>query len=242
MEKKEIQVTGFETMASSMEFVDNYNHWILGKFAPFKGKRILEIGTGQGNFRKILEPGSDCYVSIDIDEDVIRRAQERDPGGNYLQADAAGASFEEKLSQFGFDTVICINVLEHIPDDQAALDNMLKVLKPGGHLLIFSPAFMHLYNDLDKLAGHVIRYKKGRLKKMAHHSGLGKIIVNEYFNPVGALGWWLNKFVTHKNINSGNVNSQVMFFDKYVVPVSRLMNPLFKNIWGQSVYCVIQKV
>jgi hypothetical protein len=66
--------------------------------------------------------------------------------------------------------------------------------------------------------------------------------VNEYFNPVGALGWWLNKFVTHKNINSGNVNSQVMFFDKYVVPVSRLMNPLFKNIWGQSVYCVIQKV
>ena len=76
---QDIEITGFDTMASAMEFVDNYNNWILGKFSPYMGKNFLEIGTGQGNFKKMLEPRSSSYVSIDIDKQVIDRAQLRDP-------------------------------------------------------------------------------------------------------------------------------------------------------------------
>jgi SAM-dependent methyltransferase len=240
-EDSKIEITGFETMASAMEYVDNYNNWILGKFRPFTGKHFLEIGTGQGNFKKMLQPISDSYVSIDIDEDVISRARARDPQGTYLVADAAAGDFTSRLSPFEIDTVICVNVLEHIPDHKKALNNMVNVLKPGGHLLLFSPAFMHLYNDLDKLAGHVRRYRKRDVPVLLRDNKECELVLNEYFNPVGALGWWMNKFITHKNINSDNVNRQVLFFDRYVVPVSRVANGVMKYFWGQSIYCVIRK-
>ena len=128
-----------------------------------------------------------------------------------------------------------------MPDHKAGLNNMLELLEPGGHLLLYVPSFMHLYNDLDKLAGHLRRYKKNQIKELLNNSDNYQIIINEYFNPVGAFGWWVNKFKTHKNINSKNVNSQVLIFDKYVVPFSKFFNPLFKSFWGQSLYCVIQK-
>jgi len=237
----EIEVSGFETMAESMEFADNYNGWILNKFGPYIGKSLLEIGTGQGNFKKMLSSKTEFYASIDIDEQVILRARERDPSGAYEVADLAADDFVPKLSKFKTDTIICVNVLEHVPDHKAGLNNMISLLKPGGHLLLFVPSFMHLYNDLDKLAGHLRRYTKKDIAGLIEPGAGATVIINEYFNPVGAFGWWINKFVTHKNINSKNVNSQVLFFDKYVVPFSKILNGLTKNIWGQSLYCVIRK-
>jgi SAM-dependent methyltransferase len=237
----EIEVSGFETMASAMEFADNYNGWILGKFAPYMGKRLLEIGTGQGNFKKMLADKTRFYASIDIDKDVILRARERDPSGVYEVADLASDDFCPSLSHYDFDTIICVNVLEHVPDHKAGLNNMISLLKPGGHLLLFVPAFTHLYNDLDKLAGHLRRYKTKDISGLLDKNLKCTIVMNEYFNPVGAFGWWLNKFTTHKNINSKNVNSQVVFFDKYAVPVSKAFNLFTKGFWGQSLYCVIRK-
>ncbi len=236
-----IEVSGFETMAESMEFAHNYNNWILNKFTPYLGSRLLEIGTGQGNFKAMLKEKTSFYASIDIDKDVIERARERDPAGTYEVADLAADDFVSKLSPYQFDTIICVNVLEHVPDHKAGLNNMISLLKPGGHLLLFVPSFLHLYNDLDKLAGHLRRYRKGDIAELLEKDTACSIVMSEYFNPVGALGWWLNKFVTHKNINSKNVNHQVLFFDKFVVPLSKSLNHLTKKIWGQSLYCVIRK-
>ncbi len=238
---KTIEVSGFETMADSMEFANNYNNWILSKFLPYTGNTLLEIGTGQGNFKKYLEANVKTYVSLDIDEKVIERAKERDPEGIYEVADISTPDILKLKTKYKFNSVICVNVLEHVPDHKAGLNNMLELLEPGGHLLLYVPSFMHLYNDLDKLAGHLRRYKKNQIKELLNNSDDYQIVINEYFNPVGAFGWWVNKFKTHKNINSKNVNSQVLIFDKYVVPFSKFFNPLFKSFWGQSLYCVIQK-
>jgi SAM-dependent methyltransferase len=237
----EIEVSGFETMAESMEFADNYNNWILSKFSPYIGESLLEIGTGQGNFKKMLAGKTKFYASIDIDADVILRAHERDPSGTYEVADLAADDFVPKLSKYKFDTIICVNVLEHVPDHKAGLNNMLNLLEPGGHLLLFVPSFMHLFNDLDKLAGHLRRYRKSDIQGLIEKDLACSVVVNEYFNPVGAFGWWLNKFTTHTNINSKNVNKQVLFFDKYVVPFSKAFNGITKSFWGQSLYCVIRK-
>lgn len=240
-EFQEVEKSGFETMAASMEFVDNYNKWILGKFSPFMGKHFLEIGTGQGNFKKMLVSESISYLSVDIDRSVIERAKQRDPNGMYLIADVASSEFTGIMRGRKIDTIICINVLEHIHNQKAALDNLMEVLVPGGHLLLFSPAFMNLYNDLDKLAGHERRYTRKDICKLLENGDNSEILVNEYFNPVGAVGWWLNKFISHKNINSNNVNRQVLLFDKYVIPFSKILNVFTKRILGQSVYCVIRK-
>lgn len=224
-----------------MEFANNYNNWILSKFLPYTGSTLLEIGTGQGNFKKYLEKKVKTYVSLDIDEKVIERASQRDPSGIYEVADISSPEILKLKHKYKFDSVICVNVLEHVPDHKAGLNNMMELLSPGGHLLLFVPSFMHLYNDLDKLAGHLRRYKKAQIKELLENNPSYEIVINEYFNPIGAFGWWLNKFKTHKNINSKNVNSQVIIFDKYVVPFSKFFNPLFKRFWGQSLYCVIKK-
>lgn len=245
MEKKQpktIEVSGFETMADSMEFADNYNNWILDKFNPYIGENILEIGTGQGNFKKYLKDKVKLHVSVDIDEDVITRARQRDPNGFYEVADISSPDFVDSLSKYKFNSVICINVLEHVPEHEAGLINMVNLLQPGGHLLLYVPAYQHLYNDLDKLAGHLRRYTKKDVEQLLKGQENFEIVINEYFNPVGAFGWWLNKFKEHKRINSDNVNKQVLIFDKYIVPISKFFNPFFKSFWGQSLYCVIKKI
>jgi 2-polyprenyl-3-methyl-5-hydroxy-6-metoxy-1,4-benzoquinol methylase len=237
----EIGTTGFETMSPAMEFVDNYNNWILSKFKPYIGQSLLEIGTGQGNFKKYIESIIQNYVSIDIDIEVIKRAKERDPQGNYIAIDASGDNFIQTISPFELDSVMCVNVLEHIPNHEKAMENMLSVLKPGGHLLLFVPAFNSLYNDLDSLAGHIRRYKKKDILPLIHPVK-HEIIFNEYFNPIGGLGWWVNNFITHKNLNNNTVNNQVEIFDKYIVPISKIFNGVSKHFFGQSLITVIKKI
>jgi SAM-dependent methyltransferase len=238
---KDIEVSGFETMAESMEFADNYNNWILHDFKKYMGTSLLEIGTGQGNFKKYVSGSVKSYASIDIDDDVIKRAKERDPQGNYIVADISAADFKEKVKDLKLSSIICLNVLEHVPDHKAGLNYMLDSLEKGGHLLLFVPSFKGLYNDLDRLAGHLRRYKKKDVLELISNRNDIEIIRNEYFNPVGGFGWWLNKFKKHETINSKNVNKQVLFFDKYVVPFSKFFNFFTKPFFGQSLYCIIKK-
>jgi SAM-dependent methyltransferase len=236
-----IEVSGFETMADSMEFADNYNGWILSQFRPYLGRSLLEIGTGQGNFKKYLSQHVDTYVSVDIDPQVIERAKQRDPDGHYEIADVTDSNVLQLRDRWAFDSVICINVLEHVPDHQTGMRHLIELLQPGGHLLLFVPAFEHLFNDLDRLAGHLRRYRRRDIESMTAGMKNVELRVCEYFNPVGALGWFANKFKKHTRINSAGVNRQVMFFDRVLVPVSRTLNPITKGWWGQSLYCVLRK-
>jgi hypothetical protein len=112
---------------------------------------------------------------------------------------------------------------------------------PGGHILFFVPAIPFLYNDMDSLVGHYRRYTRKTMRLAVGVSPDYEIILLEYFNPVGGLGWWLNKFIKHNDIDSKNLNAQVKFFDKYMVPISKLLNPLTKSFFGQSLICVIRK-
>ncbi len=231
--------SGFSTMSSAIEFADNYNTWIVQTFLPHIQPRILEIGTGQGNFRRYL-PASHQYVSIDIDSQVIQRASQRDPDGKYICADIANAQTLNCLQGIEFDTVLCTNVLEHIESDHQAIKNMLAVLRPGGKLLLFVPAFPALYSSMDKLAGHYRRYTKRSIRRCLAGTN-GRVEVLEYFNPIGGIGWWLNKLLNHQDLDSQGVNKQIEIFDKYIVPFSRLLNHFTKPFFGQSLVCVISK-
>jgi SAM-dependent methyltransferase len=235
-------VTGFSTMSSAIEFANNYNRWIVETFRPYIGNSVLEIGTGQGNFKGYLPPhqwGIQTYVSVDIDAQVIARAQQRDPKGQYVVGDICDRNCLSQLSAFDLDTILCTNVLEHIANDRDALDNMLTLLAPGGRLLLFVPAFPALYSSMDKLAGHCRRYTKQSVRARFHPSV--RLTRLEYFNPIGGLGWWVNKFMNHDNLDSHGINRQIAFFDRYIVPISKLINPLTKSFFGQSLVCVVQK-
>lgn len=224
-------------MTSSIERADNYVRWLVAAFRPYIGSRLLEIGTGLGNLRRHLPP-LERFVSVDIDPAALERARARDPEGEYVLADAQGADFAEQAGG-GFDTVFCANVLEHLDDERRAAANFAGALAPGGRLLLLVPALGALYNDLDRLAGHRRRYTKESVREILCADFETEML--EYFNPVGGLGWWMNRFMRHGDIDSSGVNFQVVFFDRVALPVSRMLNPLAKSFFGQSVICAARK-
>jgi SAM-dependent methyltransferase len=154
-------------------------------------------------------------------------------------ADVTDAEALASLRPMAIDTVLCINVLEHIEQDRQAAENLLGLLQPGGHLLVLVPAFSALYSDLDRMAGHVRRYTLEDAARLAGESG--QIVRRRYFNAVGGVGWFVNKAFRHSSLDSGAVNAQIQLFDRFVVPLARAVDLFARPFFGQSMICVIRK-
>ena len=231
--------TGKETYSSAVEEARNYTRWVVSAFAPFFGRSVLEIGMGHGGFYHQLPP-LQHYIGADLDAELVKRAQGLYPTLRFVQADIAEPGLADRLAGTSIDTVLCANVLEHVEDDRAAMANLLGVLSPGGHLLLLVPAFQRLYNDLDRLAGHVRRYSWAEVAALVPGSN-ADIRRLEYFNPIGPIGWLLNGLIAHRSLESRAVTEQVRLFDTYVVPISKFLNPLTRRFFGQSVLCVVRK-
>jgi SAM-dependent methyltransferase len=226
------------TFGSAMESAHAYNRWIVRAFRPYVGREVLEVGIGHGGFRALLAtPG---YVGADIDAELVLHARTVVPNVDLVVADVSASGFGEALGGRRFDTVLCVNVLEHVREQEAGLANMMAALDPGGHLLLFVPAFNALYNDLDRLAGHVRRYRNAEVRQLLVEAG-AHVVTSEYFNAVGGMGWWANRFVSHETLESGSVEGQVRFFDRWVLPISRAINPVTRHFFGQSVIAVARK-
>ena len=230
--------TGAQTYSSAIETAENYTRWILGNFEPYLGRRILEVGLGHGGYRRFLPPGAQ-YIGLDIDPVSVAAAQDRNPADRYVIADVTDAEALAPLRTTTIDSVLCINVLELIDQDGKAAENLLALLRPGGHLLILVPAFSSLYSDLDRMAGHVRRYILRDATRLAGSDG--QIVLCRYFNAVGGLGWFVNKAFRHSSLDSGAVNAQIQVFDRFVVPLARAVDLLARPFFGQSMICVIRK-
>ncbi len=233
------EVVGYKTMSSAISEATGYTKWICDAIRPYVGSRVLEVGTGNANYREYL-PNIQRFFSVDIDSHVIADAKKKDAAGEYHVADLSSHDFMTSFAARDFDTVYCLNVLEHIEADRLALKNMSNLLKERGHLIGFVPAFSELYSKMDELAGHHRRYTKKDIRQHADALGL-KIELCEYFNPIGGVGWWVNKFFGHQSLDSNAINQQILFFDRYVLPISKLLNPLTKAWFGQSLLFVLRR-
>jgi SAM-dependent methyltransferase len=229
----------YSTMSPAIQDAHNYTRWVLEVFAPYMGPRLLEVGTGYGNYRRYMR-GVTAYTSIDVDEAALRRAEAEAADGRYVLGDVASPEFSQWIAPGTMDAVLCVNVLEHVADESQALRNMYDALAPGGHLMLYVPAFMALYSDLDRLAGHLRRYTRDTMRRRVAPLG-GRIVRLEYFNPIGGLGWWVNKFRHVPDLSEAAVNRQIQIFDRYVVPLSRAANHLTRTFFGQSLVCVVSK-
>ena len=228
-----------KTYSSAIEYADNYTSWILSRLEPFIGKRVLEVGLGHGAYRRHLPP-LEFYAGIDIDADAVEEARRQYPNDVFFCGDVADGTIVRRLNGASVDTVLCVNVLEHIEDDARAIREMISTLSIGGHLLLFLPAFEALFSDMDRLAGHWRRYSRGDLSRLV--SGLrARVVVGEYFNPIGGVGWWTNKFVKHDSLDDASINRQIAVFDRWIVPISKLLDPLTRSVFGQSLICAIEK-
>jgi SAM-dependent methyltransferase len=228
-----------DTFSSGISDAVHYTQWIVDTFKPYFGSELLEVGLGAGNYMDYF-PAVEKYKGVDYDAALIQALKTRYPERDYAEADLSLDSFIQIVKPNAYDTIFCSNVLEHIEEDTKAIDRLMTALKPGGKLLLLVPAFQQLYSDMDRLAGHHRRYTKSTLQHSWAHRP-DHVVKLEYFNAIGGLGWWVQKFSKVEELEDPNLHKKIMFFDKYILPVSRAVNPLTKFIFGQSTIAVLEK-
>lgn len=204
---------------NAMSLASNYNSWIFSNIKPYIGQRILEVGCGIGNMTQLFID-REKVISIDVSDeclDIIRN--KFSPGTNFqaLNYDVSSDKVLE-LNRHRIDTIICINVLEHIRDDVKALRNMYRILDNKGRLILLVPAFKRLYGTIDQTNHHYRRYEKTELKRRLIECGF--ITHKEsYLNLLGIPVWILHGKILRKSVHP---QGHIRFFDRFVPLGARL--------------------
>lgn len=226
----------------AMSFAVNYHRWILDEFTPFLGKNIIEVGAGTGSFSEMIlqtEPKTLSLVEpSDLYNDLtqnISRVEYRTEINFYNSIFSAVAA--EIAEPKRPDSIIYVNVLEHIEDDDAELNLIHQTLIPGGRALIFVPALEFLYGEFDRRLGHFRRYRKSELEDKCKKAGF-KILKSKYFDFAGVLPW----YVKYRLLNSVELGGgAVSLYDKLVVPVFRRIESAVSVPVGKNVLLVAEK-
>jgi glycosyltransferase involved in cell wall biosynthesis len=174
-----------------------FTKWMADTIRPYLGERVLEIGAGIGNLTSNLVPRKEYWAS-DINPHYLNRLKKLQQTRPYLQVHYTDASAGETYPDEHFDTVICLNVVEHIEDDVKALRNIRSALKKNGRAIILVPNGPELYGSLDRVLGHYRRYTREQLQETCERAGFRVEKVLK-FNRIGAPGWWWNGRVLKKN-------------------------------------------
>jgi glycosyltransferase involved in cell wall biosynthesis len=167
-----------------------FTKWMADTIRPYLGEQVLEIGAGIGNLTSNLVPRT-VYWASDINPYYLERLKTLRPTRPYLHVQYTDASTRETFPAEQFDTVICLNVVEHLEDDVKALKNIRASLTKDGRAIILVPNGPGLYGSLDEVLGHFRRYTRDQLVEACARAGfrVEKVIK---FNRIGAPGWWWN--------------------------------------------------
>lgn len=197
-----------------------FNRWMAATIEPWIGDRVLEIGAGIGNLTHWLIP-RDLYVASDANDNYLHYLRNDSAGKPYLEVARVdlddGSTFADQRGRF--DTVVCLNVLEHVRDPVAALRNMREALVPGGRVVLYVPRGRRLYSSLDEALGHRCRYEQAQLESELDEAGL-ELEYLASFNRASVPGWWWNGKVLRKR-HFSRVQLKML---NGLVPVLRLLD------------------
>jgi SAM-dependent methyltransferase len=227
----------------SMQFASNYHKWILDVFRPYLGKRIVEVGAGAGSFSEMLlgtEP--EWLISLEPSTNMYPLLAERlrAAGPNHAGRAHQGTLLEsvESIRKTGSpDSVVYINVLEHVEDDVRELKTIHSLLQPGGRVLIFVPAHSWLMGSMDRQLGHFRRYELPDLVDKCRAAGF-TIPFCSYFDMLGIAPWWVKYCVLRSQTMEP---AAVRLYDRYGVRFSRFLDGLIRPPVGKNVILVAEK-
>ena len=187
---------------------------------PYIGDRVLEVGAGTGNMSVHLMPRS-VYWATDVNSHYLDYLVTLRATRPYMRVAYTNAMEAETFpAEQVFDTVVCLNVVEHVQDDLAALRNMWNALSDGGRAIILVPCGPGLYGTLDEVLGHFRRYTREQLVGVAEQAGFRVEQVLK-FNRPGVPAWWLNGRILHrKTFGLGQIRML-----NFLTPVFRLVDP-----------------
>ena len=206
-------------------------------FGPYVGARVLEVGAGVGTFSSFLlrlervreltalEPASNLFPHL-------RRRFSEDS-----RVRCVNGYLQDSLSSGDIDSVVSVNVLEHIEDDSGFLRSAHHMLAPGGTILLFTPALPGLYGTLDREFGHHRRYTKVSLTDELHSAGFSLEFIR-YFDLPGVLGWFLaTRVLKRATIRPLDVRR----YDRYVVSWSSKIEHWLEPRVGKNLLAIGRK-
>jgi SAM-dependent methyltransferase len=227
----------------AMDFAVNYHRWILELIKPFLGEHLVEVGAGTGAFSELLletKPKTLSLVEPSTMVEDLRNNLSRKNTTTEIQifhnifADVAARLKSEQLP----DSIIYINVLEHIEDDRAELKTVWQTLREKGRVFIFVPALPVLFSEFDRRIGHFRRYRKTEIEEKCRDAQL-RIVVSRYFDVTGIVPWLLKyRLMKSTTMESGAVH----LYDKLVVPVAKPLERFLPPPIGKNLLIIAEKV
>ena len=191
-----------------------FNRWMADTIRPHVRERVLEIGAGIGNLTRALVRGRKRYAATDINPEHLARLKSRFVHRMNLEAHFCDLTRAEDFRPFldDMDTVICLNVLEHVEDDHAGLANIFSALSPGGRAIVLVPEGQSVFGTIDEALGHFRRYSEAELKSKMEQAGfqVEQII---RFNRVSRPAWFVSGRILKRRSLEWN---QMRLYDRFV--------------------------
>src|SRR3954447_19008318 len=217
-----------------LEDTKRYSAWIIEMIAPHISGRILEVGAGRGTYSAFL---ADRGHLTALEPSAANSAVLRERLKDHPNAVVVTAELDGTAAPGSYDTVVLLNVLEHIADDHRALNDIYEALAPGGKMVLWVPAFESLYGKFDQRIGHYRRYRRKELLGLVHKVGFQQVTVR-YANLPGFFAWWLIVRELGRSPSSGRLlTTCARFLIRVISRVERYIRPPI----GQSLLVVAQR-
>jgi SAM-dependent methyltransferase len=215
----------------------HYRKWQIDLVRRYCGRSVMELGPGLGHFAAELDAlGLDRLVLADSEEYALEHLRRRFAGRDTVEIVQLEVPGPVDIGQ-PVDTIVAMNVIEHIDDDVGALRDLATALVPGGHVVIWVPGYPQLYGDFDRKVGHVRRHTPKTLREHVTRAGLD-VEVCRPLNLLGGIAWWLA-------VRRGGVGYPkprlVWLYDNVAIPVTRSLERRVRVPFGQTVFCVASK-
>jgi SAM-dependent methyltransferase len=228
-------------VGSELELFANAHHWKAywsRVLKPYIGKRVLDVGAGIGGTARVLG-GSDpeLYLALEPDAALARKMRDQAASGVFPPnfGVVVGTTRDLAVGQL-FDTILYIDVLEHIADDREELARAAVHLAAGGRIVVLAPAHQWLYSEFDAAVGHVRRYDKSSLPATRPDGlELEKLF---YLDSVGLLASLGNRLLLKA---SAPTTAQIQLWDGWMVPASRLVDRLTGFLCGKTIVAIYRR-
>jgi 2-polyprenyl-3-methyl-5-hydroxy-6-metoxy-1,4-benzoquinol methylase len=237
----------FDYSGTELEIFAHATHWKRywrEQIQDYIGDQVLDVGAGIGATARNLNTKSyQRWLSLEPDASMCAHLQQQVADDAKLNSRSFPSVLQSHCGTLSdlpvaeeFDTVLYIDVLEHIENDRAELLRAMAQLKPGGKIVIVAPAHQFLYTPFDKKIGHYRRYNKAMLRAIVP-AGL-RIEKLRYLDSVGMLASSANRFLLQSDSPSMR---QVQIWDRWMVRSSRWIDPILGYMLGKSIVCVLTK-
>ena len=210
-----------------------WRKYIFYQIKEFIKKDVLEVGAGIGSFTNNYKNIADNITLSEVDDKNFMILKKKFKAANFNFSNKTTKDINKK-----FDTIMYLNVLEHIKEDIKEIQNAFEKLEIGGHLIVLVPAHNKLYSKSDKAVGHFRRYEIDFFKKInIQNSNLIKLV---YLDSLGYFLYYLNKIFFKEEVYPSKL--KIFIWDKIFTPISYLLDKVLMYKFGKNILYVVKKL